>query len=143
MHKNLLLSEQSNGGTKGKEFWHSYNTTYFILFSYASIVCWSSVEVHYMLQVSKIFVLHCGKRFSNRRNLHYHLKVHDGTKDFKCSNCDQRFVYPSCLKVHYMRMHAGLKERRFERIFCTKTFVTGADIERHLRSRLRENSVHL
>jgi len=80
----------------------------------------------------------CGKRFSQQKNLHYHLKAHDGIKDFKCSKCDQGFVNRSKLKDHYMRMHVDPSGRPFECIFCAKTFVTGTENQKHLRSHVGE-----
>jgi len=74
----------------------------------------------------------CGKRFRQQHGLRYHLKGHDGIRDFKCSKCDCGFTYSSKLKLHYLRKHADPSERRFEWIFCPKSFVNGAEMDRHL-----------
>jgi len=83
----------------------------------------------------------CGKRFRRLESLRYHLKAHDGIKDLKCSQCDRGYTNPSELKKHCLRKHANGSERRFECIFCAKSFATGADIERHLRGHVGEKPI--
>ena len=47
----------------------------------------------------------CGKSFNTAGILKNHLLAHNGEKNFKCSNCDERFKMKGNLKRHMMNKH--------------------------------------
>ncbi|KAJ8261603.1 hypothetical protein GJAV_G00156180 [Gymnothorax javanicus] len=74
--------------------------------------------------------MHCGKIFSQQRNLRDHQRYHTGKKTHRCAHCGKGFVYRCHLKVH-LQSHTG--ERPHSCAQCGKTFTYLCNLKSHLQ----------
>ncbi|XP_062978806.1 general transcription factor II-I repeat domain-containing protein 2-like [Elgaria multicarinata webbii] len=74
--------------------------------------------------------LMCGKSFSYKSSLSYHLKTHSGEKPFKCVQCGKGFIRKSELSYH-QRIHTG--EKPFTCTECGENFSQQARLVQHQR----------
>ncbi|XP_036152014.1 zinc finger protein 211-like isoform X1 [Myotis myotis] len=72
----------------------------------------------------------CGKAFTSRNGLHYHLSVHSGERPYECNECGKSFPRSTDLRRH-QRVHTG--ERPYKCSECGKSFTTSSDLHCHQR----------
>lgn len=72
---------------------------------------------------------HCGRQFKDSSNLNVHLLRHTGTKNYECSQCNEK-----CYTLHLLRRHQ-LKhtEGPYECTFCGLQYSTKSSRVRHER----------
>ncbi|XP_053567748.1 oocyte zinc finger protein XlCOF7.1-like isoform X2 [Bombina bombina] len=70
----------------------------------------------------------CGKCFTKKSYLIYHLKIHTGEKAFSCSDCGKCFTQKSHL-IRHQKFHSGVKA--FSCFECGKCFILNSDLIRH------------
>lgn len=72
---------------------------------------------------------HCGRQFKDSSNLNVHLLRHTGTKNYKCTQCNEK-----CYTLHLLRRHQ-LKhtEGPYECTFCGLQYSTKSSRVRHER----------
>lgn len=72
---------------------------------------------------------HCGRQFKDSSNLNVHILRHTGTKNYKCSQCNEK-----CYTLHLLRRHQ-LKhtEGPYECTFCGLQYSTKSSRVRHER----------
>jgi len=72
----------------------------------------------------------CGKTYSDRYSLRYHLRIHGIGEQIRCELCGKNFTKRSRLQSHIDLFHNDL--RKFECAHCDKTFKTKIHLENHL-----------
>ncbi|KAH8409776.1 hypothetical protein KR222_007140 [Zaprionus bogoriensis] len=72
---------------------------------------------------------HCGRQFKDSSNLNVHLLRHTGTKNYECTECNEK-----CYTLHLLRRHQ-LKhtEGPYECTFCGLQYSTNSSRVRHER----------
>ncbi|XP_052126568.1 zinc finger protein 157-like [Frankliniella occidentalis] len=77
----------------------------------------------------------CGKRYSYKDSLDYHVKTHTGEKPFECDVCNKRFIMKASLALH-VRTHTG--EKPYECDDCNMRFSRKDHLSYHIRTHTGE-----
>ena len=76
--------------------------------------------------------LKCGKSYTCQTSLKYHMKVHEGIKDFKCDHCELTFTAKHSKFKHMRIVHEGIKgPKNYKCELCGKAFSKPYDLNRH------------
>ena len=75
----------------------------------------------------------CPKLFSNKYSLQKHLKVHQDSLRYTCTECNQSFTKHNLLKSHKLEHKSGIeKEAPVSCSKCEKKFVYGSQLQTHV-----------
>ena len=70
--------------------------------------------------------------------LKFHIKIHNGVKDYQCEICNKSFSQKSSLTKH-MKIHTGQKEYHCE--ICNKEISHKCNLTIHIRNRINAEYV--
>ena len=78
----------------------------------------------------------CGQSFARQAKLEFHLKQHEGKKEFICPYpmCKKAFALKGNLKTH-LRIHTGEKPYHCTVANCTKSFAYQSLLNDHMAKR--------
>ncbi len=80
----------------------------------------------------------CGKGFTTKSGLTYHLKTLSCKKSYSCSECDNSFIQKDSLTEH-LRIHTG--EKPYSCSECGKRFIQKRGLTYHLKTHTEENHI--
>ena len=73
---------------------------------------------------------HCGREFTNAKNLRSHVRVHSEVKPYTCDQCSAAFVRSSDLNRH-KKTHTG--EKAYKCQLCHSAFADSSKLRIHMR----------
>ncbi|XP_064420193.1 zinc finger and BTB domain-containing protein 26 [Latimeria chalumnae] len=90
------------------------------------------------LKMHKLFMcLLCGNTFTQKGNLHRHMRVHAGIKPFQCKICGKTFSQKCSLQDH-LNLHSGDKPHKCN--YCDMVFAHKPVLRKHLKQIHGKNS---
>ncbi|KAL4227112.1 Broad-Complex [Mactra antiquata] len=78
----------------------------------------------------------CGKTYKRAGELNFHIRKHSGEIKFNCPECGKGFMRMGLLRQHMMMKHD--KDRPFRCFHCAKTFPTSAMLKDHKLDHLKD-----
>jgi len=91
----------------------------------------SNAEKEVDLSRTNVCIL-CGKTYTSKNGLTYHMNLHRGVCSYKCQLCFKNFKSSSTLQRHISSVHEGRKP--FKCKFCHKRFHQRSNLNKHLDS---------
>lgn len=90
----------------------------------------SDLELHLLGHIEKPFqCIHCGKSFTRKIRLSYHLRQHSEERPFPCKECGKTFRNPTTLHQH-QKIHSGRKPYLCK--ICLKAFTQQQQLSSHM-----------
>jgi hypothetical protein len=74
----------------------------------------------------------CGKMYTTKNGLNYHMILHSGIYPYKCKHCMQAFKSSSTLHRHIRSIHD--KQKPFKCKECQKSFIQKSNLDKHMDS---------
>ena len=73
----------------------------------------------------------CDKFFANKHFLTHFQTVHEGRRDFQCSQCPKAFGILPSLRAHMMTVHERRADHQCDK--CSKLFTSNGNLQKHIR----------
>lgn len=108
-------------------------------------ICEQEQETHFDVYIHTMevhqtrgFISCCDNRLASPRYAYDHMRSHLNPDQFKCDQCDRRFITYTARQHHKVRQHTSVEDRKFKCVLCEKSFSSANPLKRHMQNHIPE-----